>query len=94
MDASKDTNILEPDDNHDETTYHSYILRIWKIGKDTFKGYILDPVTDQTYPLVNISQEDAVDESIITTVGKGAIIKSIGCWMGLWKSESGDENLE
>jgi len=94
MDASRDTNIIKPDDDQDETTYHSYILRIWKTGQDTFKGYILDPVTDQTYPLVNIPQEDAMDESVVSTAQKVAKIKSIGCWMGLWKFEGGDEKLE
>lgn len=94
MDASQDTNILKPDDDQDETTYHSYVLRIWKTGKDTFQGYILDLVADQTYPLVNITQEDAMDEAVVSTTRKGVMIKSIGCWVGLWKSAGGEEKFE
>ena len=71
----------------EERTSRNFVLRIWKTGKGTFKGYILDPLTHETYPLANIPQETIV-EGTGQVKTQGVLLKALGCWIGLW-SDSG-----
>ena len=69
----------------EEKTSRNFVLRIWKTGKGTFKGYVLDPLTDETYPLTNISQETIV-ESAREAESQGVLLEALGCWIGLWSN--------
>jgi len=85
MAAISSTNGEKINNEKYETTYHSYILRIWKAEKNTFKGYVLDPVTNQTYPMRNISNTPSfIDDAQLDAV----LIKPLNCWVGIWKSKN------
>lgn len=83
MNKIQKPNKNQPNDNQEQTTSHNFVLRIWKTDKNTFKGYILDPITNSKYPLVDISE-------VLTTSGSkpvthlGSLIETLGCWIGLW----------
>jgi hypothetical protein len=83
-------NIANTDDDRDESGYHSYLLRIWKTDQDTFKGYLIDPITRKTYPLVNIPADLQPKTSPIKDDCKGIWIENAGCWLGIWKSRDAE----
>lgn len=91
MNTTQNSDTIEPDNDRDKTIYHSYVLRVWKSGTGVYKGYILDPVTDESFPLVNISQEDMMNVSNRVQV---VWVEPLGCWLGLWKSANTCENQE
>jgi hypothetical protein len=86
-------NVTKLDSDWDETSYQSYLLRIWKTDQGTFKGYLMDPITRKTYPLVNIPSEKQVDASTITVDIQGIWIEPVGCWLGIWKQSDRMEDL-
>ena len=87
-------NVTKSDGDWDETSYQSYLLRIWKTDQGTFKGYLMDPITRKTYPLVNIPSKEQEDPSPITTDIQGIWIEPVGCWLGIWKPSVEVEELE
>ena len=76
-----------------ETSYHSYLLRIWKTDQGTFKGYLIDPITRKTYPLINIPNKEQVDASFIKADIQGIWVEPVGCWLGIWKPSDSMEDL-
>ena len=93
MDVISDTKNKNIDDERGKTGYHSYILRIWKTDEGAFKGYVLDPLTNKTYPVVSVPREKALEPSIPGGI-KGVWIEPMGCWLGVWESVEEDEELE
>jgi len=89
---------MEPTGNNDLITpkglepidHRTFVIRVWKTNKGMLKGYLIDPLTNTTYPLLNRNDFPS-DEKI---PGDGLIvsfIKSFDCWVGLWdvkKTES------
>lgn len=55
MAANSDIGNCQIDEKQGESGSYSYILRIWETVPGRFKGYILDPITGKTYPLVSFS---------------------------------------
>ena len=86
-------NVTKSDGNWDETSYQSFMLRIWKTDQGTFKGYLMDPITRKTYPLVKFPSAEQVDPSPITADIQGIWIEPVGCWLGIWKPIDRKENL-
>ena len=86
-------NVTKPDGDWDETSYQSYLLRIWKTDQGTFKGYLMDPITRKTFPLVKFASEEQVDASPISADIQGIWIEPVGCWLGIWKPSDGMEDL-
>ena len=82
-----DKNTLQPDDENTEIHQHSYILRLWKSAEGVIKGYILDPITKKTYPLVNIPVhwEDGADTPVPIPDCENPSIEPLGCHLGIWK---------
>jgi len=90
MDATSNKNTAQPENEQQETRYLSYILRIWKADDGTFKGYVLNPLTNQTFPVMNITESIS---SVDPPVSGGATLEPIGCRLGLWDPETeGKEN--
>jgi len=85
MDANSNNNSTRSDPEQQETRYLSYILRIWKADDGTFKGYVLNPLTNQTYPVVNITQAIS---SVDPPVSGGSALEPIGCRLGVWDPEA------
>ena len=81
MDANSNTNATQPDNEQQESCYISYILRIWKTEDGKFKGYILNPLTRQTYSIVNITESISL---VDPPLSGGAVIEPTGCRLGLW----------
>lgn len=102
MDSSPEN--LEMDTNDKEKSgYFTFIVRILKTKEGTLKGYLVDPFTNSTYPMLSVPDELARDDlhtKIISDFGFSeeiiaGYIKSLGCWVGLWKTmvqESEKEN--
>jgi hypothetical protein len=86
-------NITKSDGDLELTSYQSYLLRIWKTDQDTFKGYLMDPITRKTFPLVNIPSEEQADTSSIRASIKGIWIEPVGCWLGIWKPGDNSEDM-
>ena len=83
-----DNKKIEPTDEDAEVHQHSYILRIWKSTEGVLKGYILDPLTNKTYPLVTIPihWDGETDSSIsMPVVCEKSVIEPLGCHLGVWK---------
>jgi len=91
MNSIQNSDAIDPDNDRDKTIYHSYVLRVWKSGKGILKGYILDPITDESFPLVNIPEEDMMN---ISNQAQVVWIEPLGCWLGLWKSANKGEKQE
>lgn len=72
-----------PDEKQYETGYYSYILRIWKTASGAFKGYILDPITNKTYPVVSVPDDPSLADDHWRS---GALIEPIGCRLAVWSS--------
>ena len=87
MEYTLDEKTLKLDNENDDTHQHSYILRIWKSAEGTLKGYILDPITNQTYPVVNIPIHWEGDENspVPVPVCENPLIEPLGCYLGVWK---------
>lgn len=82
MNKLQKSNQNQPDGNQEQTTSHNFVLRIWKTDNNIFKGYILDPITNSTYPLVDMSEVSKLDGSK-PIVFQGTLIDTLGCWIGL-----------
>lgn len=70
------------DKKQGESGSYSYILRIWEIAPGRFKGYLLDPITNKTYPLVSFLPSE------FSPLSSGVFIKPGGFWLGVWDDES------
>lgn len=83
----KNKNKLQTIDETTEFHQQSYILRIWESAEGTLKGYILDPLTNKTYPLVNIPVHwDLESDSPVTEPDcENPLIEPFGCYLGFWK---------
>ena len=86
MNFAYNSDTSNPENDRDETTYHSFVLRIWKSGGGALKGYILDPITDESFPLVNTSHEGTTCQKVW--------IEQIACWLTLSVSDNYDEKNE
>jgi len=91
MNTIQNSDAKEPDNDRDKTIYHSYVLRVWKSGTGVLKGYILDPITNESFPLVNIFQEDTMN---VSNQVQAVWVEPLGCWLGLWKSANNCEKQE
>lgn len=87
MEYTLDEKKLQLDNENDDTHQHSYILRIWKSAEGTLKGYILDPITNQTYPVVNIPVHWEADSDSLVPIpaGKKPLIEPFQCHLGIWE---------
>ena len=81
MDTNSNKNTTHPDNEQQEIRYASYILRIWRTEDGNFKGYILNPITRQTYPIENITKSIS---SVDPPLSGGVVLQPIGCKLGLW----------
>lgn len=86
MAISKKSNAGQSSEQEEKTS-RNFILRIWRTDKGTHKGYILDPLTNETYPLTNIPQE-AIAEGAKQIETQGVLLEALGCWIGLWNDSS------
>ena len=86
MDTFQKSNVIQSNKKEEQTS-RNFVLRIWKTGEGSFKGYILDPLTDATYPLANMPQESILDGARQNAT-QGVLLEMLGCWIGLW-SDSG-----
>lgn len=82
MAANSDIGNGQIDEKQGESGSYSYILRIWETVPGRFKGYILDPITGKTYPLVSFSPKE------FSPFSSGVFIKPVGFWLGVWDSKS------
>jgi len=87
MENILDDKSLHPDDDGAGTHQRSYILRIWKSAEGILKGYILDPLTNKTYPLVNIPVhwDGETDSPVSIPASENPLIEPFGCHLGIWK---------
>ena len=85
MEANSNKNRTQTENEQQETCYISFILRIWKTEEGKFKGYILNPLTRQTYPVVNITEAIS---SVNPPVSGGAALEPLGCRLGVWDPEA------
>jgi hypothetical protein len=87
MENTIDKNVLHSENEMEEIHQHSYILRIWKSAEGVLKGYILDPITNQTYPLVNIPVHWEADSDSLVPIPacKDPLIKPFQCHLGVWE---------
>lgn len=78
---------LQPDDEDAETHHYSYILRIWRSTDGILKGYVLDPISNKTYPLGNIPVHwDGETELLVSMpVCENPLIEPFGCRLGVWE---------
>jgi len=83
MDKKKKTIDTSMGDQHENAPSQNFVLRIWKIGDNSFKGYLLDPLTNMRYPLRNTSINGISGDETIQSL-KGVMIESLGCWVGVW----------
>ena len=78
---------LQPNDDTNATHQHSYILRIWKSAEGALKGYVLDPISNKTFPLVNIPVHWEIES--VSPVSEpdceNPLIEPFGCYLGVWK---------
>ncbi len=83
MDKNKKAINTSTGDEREYPTSQNFVLRIWKTGEKTFKGYLLDPLTNERYPLRNTS---IIGTSKGETAGslQGVMLESLGCWVGVW----------
>ena len=87
METILDDKTLQPDGEGIETHQRSYILRIWKEAEGILKGYILDPLTNKTYPLVNIPVhwDGETDSPVSIPACENPLIEPLGYHLGFWK---------
>jgi len=83
MDKKRKTIDTSIRDQHKNAPSQNFVLRIWKIGENTFKGYLLDPLTNARYPFRNTSINGNYGDETIQSL-QGVRIESLGCWVGLW----------
>ena len=91
MDVNSNKSTKQTDKEQQETRYISYILRIWKTEEGNFKGYILNPLTRQTYPIENITKSIS---SVDPPLSGGAVLEPIGCRLGLWDPKTKFEETD
>ena len=72
--------------DEEEVTTQNFVLRIWKTGKNTFRGYLLDPLTNVRYTLPTSPLQSASEDEG-SQAFQGVLIESLGCWIGLWQEE-------
>lgn len=74
-------------DENTETGQRSFILRIWKSAEGTIKGYVLDPITNKTYPLINIPSHwnGETDFTVPIPVCENPLVEPFGCHLGVWE---------
>jgi len=82
-----DNNEIDLIDENNATSQRSYILRIWKSADGVLKGYVLDPLTNKTYPLVNIPShwDEEIDSPVPLPVCENPLVEPFGCHLGVWK---------
>ena len=90
METNMDNKELELTDGHIDGHQHSYILRIWKSAEGVLKGYILDPITNKTYPLINIpSHWDVETDSPVPIPDcENPLVEPFGCHLGVWEPKN------
>jgi len=54
---------------------HSYILRVWESARGTFKGYIIDPHSGETFPMSKIRRKINMNKMM------GVFIRQNNCWI-------------
>ena len=91
MDVNSNNDTTQPGKEQQLTHYVSYILRIWKTEEGNFKGYILNPITRQTYPIENITKSIS---SVDPPLSGGAVLEPIGCRLGLWDPKTEFEETD
>ena len=89
MEPTKNNDMITPK-GLESTNHQTFVVRIWKTDKGMLKGYLIDPLTNITYPLLNRNDlppgEKIPDDGLII-----GFIKPCDCWVGLWdvkKTES------
>ena len=89
METIMENKNLKPDNKSNEIHQHSYILRIWKSAEGVLKGYILDPMTNKTYPLVNIPihWDGETDSQVPIPDCENPLVEPFGCHLGVWKPQ-------
>jgi len=91
MDKNKNAINTSTGDQHESFTSQNFVLRIWKIGENSFKGYLLDPLTNERYPLRNTSIIGTSEGENIQVL-QGVMLESLGCWVGVWYETDEEDN--